>query len=120
MPENKDIWSEWLKHGRFGDAAHQESALKQYKDIALNMINKAEIFDNATVLDVGAVDGLIGLTALEKLGKNGELILSDISEAALTIPKEIFSQKNIEDSRVEFLIAGQKIYHQYPKIQLTG
>ena len=115
MSENKDIWSEWLKHGRFGDATHQAYAMKQYKEIASGIINKAEIFDNATVLDVGAGDGLIGLTVLEKLGENGKLILADISEAALAIPKKIFSEKNIEDSRVEFLISRAEDLSSIPE-----
>ncbi|HEY3251401.1 MAG TPA: class I SAM-dependent methyltransferase [Ignavibacteria bacterium] len=102
----KDIWSEWLKHRRFGgNAEHQAQAMKQYKQWALEIVDKAEIFESATVLDIGAGDGLVGLTALEKLGEKGKLILSDISEAALAIPKEIFNKKETPDSRVEFLIA---------------
>ena len=107
MSVNEDIWSEWLKKRRFsGDEASRTFALDEYKKLAVQIVDKAQIFESATVLDIGAGDGLVGLTALSKLGADGKLILSDISEAALAIPKEIFSQKEIQDSRIEFLIAG--------------
>jgi arsenite methyltransferase len=111
---NKDIWSEWLKRRRFGDAADQAYAMEQYKKLAAKIVDRAEIFESATVLDIGAGDGLVGLTALPKLGAGGKLILSDISEAALTIPKEIFNQKDKKDSRVEFLIAGAENLSSLP------
>ena len=107
MSVNEDIWSEWLKKRRFsGDEAARAFALNEYKKLAVQIVDKAQIFESATVLDIGAGDGLIGLTALSKLGADGKLILSDISEAALAIPKEIFNQKKIPDPRIEFLIAG--------------
>jgi len=107
MQKNEDIWSEWLKRRRFsGDQVSRAFALHQYKELARKIVDKAEIFESAKVLDIGAGDGLVGLTALSKLGTKGKLILSDISEAALAIPKEIFNQKKIQDERIEFLIAG--------------
>jgi arsenite methyltransferase len=110
-----DIWSEWLRHRRFGgDAAYQAHAMEQYKKLASKIVENAEIFESAAVLDIGAGDGLVGLTALPKLGAGGKLILSDISEAALAIPKEIFNQKKITDSRVEFLIAGAEDLSSLP------
>jgi ubiquinone/menaquinone biosynthesis C-methylase UbiE len=103
----KDIWSEWLKYRRFGgDAAFQKKAMMQYQKWASDIIDKADIFESAIVLDIGAGDGLVGLTALPKLGAKGKLILSDISEAALSIPEEIFKGKDKHESQVEFLIAG--------------
>lgn len=107
MSINKDIWSEWLSKRRFGgDERYRAYAMSQYKKLAQKIVDKAQIFESATVLDIGAGDGLVGLTALSKLGAKGKLILSDISEAALEIPKNIFNQKKIQDSRIEFLIAG--------------
>jgi ubiquinone/menaquinone biosynthesis C-methylase UbiE len=107
MTVNDDIWSEWLKKRRFsGDEASRAFALNEYKKLAVQIVDKAQIFESATVLDIGAGDGLVGLTALSKLGADGKLILSDISEAALAIPKEIFNQKEIPDPRIEFLITG--------------
>jgi ubiquinone/menaquinone biosynthesis C-methylase UbiE len=115
MPKNEDIWSEWLKKRRFSsDQISRAFALHQYKELALKIVDKAEIFESAIVLDIGAGDGLVGLTALSKLGAKGKLILSDISEAALAIPKEIFNQKKIQDPRIEFLIAGAENLSSLP------
>jgi ubiquinone/menaquinone biosynthesis C-methylase UbiE len=106
MEKSSDIWDEWLRHRRFGDPVHQAYAMEQYKKLASRIVEKAEIFESATVLDIGAGDGLVGITALQKLGARGKLILSDISEVALSIPKEIFNQKKTQDPRVKFLVAG--------------
>jgi len=107
MEAKGDIWSVWLRKRRFGgDENYQKYALEQYRKLASKIVDKAEIFESATVLDVGTGDGIVGLTALSKLGVDGKLILSDISEDALVIPKEIFNHKEIRDSRIEFLVAG--------------
>lgn len=102
----EDIWSLWLKSRRFGgDDAYQTKVLEHLKKLAKNIVDKAGIFEDATVLDIGTGDGLLGLVALENLGNNGKLILSDISDAALAIPINIFNQLGKTDSRVHFLTA---------------
>ena len=103
----EDIWSKWLKHRRFGgDINFQKVALEQFQKLASKIVDRAEIFDSATVLDVGAGDGIVGISALSKLGNNGKLIFSDISEAALSIPKKIFQNKKNLDTRIEFFVNG--------------
>jgi len=104
--QNEDIWSKWLKLRRFGgDDNYQRIALEEFKKLASKIVNKAEIFDTATVLDIGSGDGIVGFTALSKLGPKGKLILSDISEAALAIPFKVINEKEAKDSRVEFLVS---------------
>ena len=100
-----DIWSDWLEKRRFGgDQSYKQMALEHVKSIALKIIDRAEISESNVVLDIGAGDGLLGLTALERLGRKGKLILSDFSEHALAIPKQIFEGSRIKDNRVSFLI----------------
>lgn len=107
MVGSDDIWSEWLRHRRFGgDANYQRVVFDQLKKLASKIVERAQINESATVLDIGSGDGLVGLIALTKLGSEGKMIFSDISEAALAIPLEIFNEKNIHDSRVEFLVSG--------------
>lgn len=107
MTNSQDIWSEWLQVRRFGNnEIHQTYILQQYKKLAKQIVDKALIFESATVLDIGAGDGVVGLTALERLGTRGKLILSDVSRAALNIPMKLFSKKKIQDTRVDFMVAG--------------
>lgn len=107
MSVEKDIWSEWLRHRRFGgNASYQAATLEGLKKLASKIVERAQIFESAVVLDIGAGDGVVGLTALQKLGPQGKLILSDISEAALAIPKEMFNKEKNSDSRVQFLVSG--------------
>ncbi|MBV9606161.1 MAG: class I SAM-dependent methyltransferase [Solirubrobacterales bacterium] len=47
------------------------------------VLGHAAPLEGATLLDVGAGDGLIGLAALERVGPNGTVIFSDVSEALL-------------------------------------
>ena len=113
MKENDDVWSLWLKQRRFtSNRESQKRALEQYKFLASKIINKAQIFESAIVLDIGAGDGIVGFAALEHLGPNGKLIFSDISESALSIPKEVLGQMKEPDSRIEFLVAGIENLHE--------
>lgn len=114
MGNDKDIWSEWLRHRRFGgDELYKKYAIEQLKKLASRIVEKAKIYKSAIVLDIGAGDGLVGLTALSKLGTRGKLILSDVSEAALAIPMEIFNEK--KDPRIEFLVTGVENISRLPE-----
>ena len=47
------------------------------------MLDQAGGLDGATLLDVGCGDGLIGLAALERVGRSGRLVFAGISPALL-------------------------------------
>ena len=47
------------------------------------VLEGAEPLERATLLDVGSGDGLVGLGALERVGPEGSVIFTDISEALL-------------------------------------
>lgn len=102
----EDIWSNWLKHRRFGDAINKEKALQQYRLLALNIIKRAELFESATVLDIGTGDGLLGLTAIDYLGNTGKIIFNDISEAALDIPKSILNENKNIKPKIEYALTN--------------
>lgn len=111
---SEDIWSDWLKHRRFGgDENYQKNALKLFRSLADKIVEKANIQESSVVLDLGSGDGLVALVALDMLGKHGKLIISDISENALSIPKNIFKDK--PDPRVEFLVSDIQDLSQLPK-----
>jgi arsenite methyltransferase len=84
VPPERDKWAEWLferRHG--GDPAvleHQLPTLYEFRD---RVLANAEIVEGDVVLDVGTGNGLIGFGALERVGSNGRVIFSDISEDLL-------------------------------------
>ncbi|MFZ2034523.1 MAG: methyltransferase domain-containing protein [Candidatus Dormiibacterota bacterium] len=81
MPDT-DVWASWLRTGRDGGSprmrAENLDRLATMRDLILE---RAGLQPGETVLDVGAGQGLLGLGALERVGPNGMVIFSDISEA---------------------------------------
>jgi arsenite methyltransferase len=79
-----DRWSQWLlerRHG--GDERQREATLAHLGGIRDRVLAGAEPLEGATLLDVGAGDGLIGLTALDRVGPNGSVVFADVSPALL-------------------------------------
>jgi arsenite methyltransferase len=66
-----------------GCERQRAAALDQLSKVRDRVLEGAEPLAGATVLDVGAGDGLIGLEALERVGPNGSVIFADVSEALL-------------------------------------
>jgi ubiquinone/menaquinone biosynthesis C-methylase UbiE len=84
MSLQSDRWSQWLHDRRDGGSEQQRaSALGHLVGIRDHVLEHAEPLSGATLLDVGTGDGLIGLTALERVGPDGAVIFSDVSEALL-------------------------------------
>jgi arsenite methyltransferase len=84
MASQADHWSRWLLERRHGGDARQRSiALEHLAPIRDRVLANAGPLDGVTLLDVGAGDGLIGLTALERVGPAGTVIFSDVSSALL-------------------------------------
>jgi arsenite methyltransferase len=89
MAAQADRWSRWLLERRDAGLEDQRTkALEHLAGIRDRVLNNAEPLQGATVLDVGAGDGLIGLAALERVGPNGTVIFSDVSEALLSHTEE--------------------------------
>ena len=61
--------------------------------------------EGETLLDVGAGDGLIAFGALELVGEDGRVVLSDISRDLLEHSSELAREMGVED-RCEFLFAS--------------
>lgn len=82
MAAQPDHWSRWLLERRdAGDARVRRIALEHLAPIRDRVLANAGPLDGATLLDVGAGDGLIGLEALERVGPAGVVIFSDVSSA---------------------------------------
>jgi arsenite methyltransferase len=85
MTNSPDRWQRWLLDVRFGGdpEAHQQDLAEFYYPVRDKVLDKAQLRPDDTVLDVGAGDGLIAFGALERLGPEGHVIFSDISQDLL-------------------------------------
>jgi arsenite methyltransferase len=83
MPDT-DVWAKWLRTGRDGGSERMRAVnLERLATVRDRILDRAEIQRGDTVLDVGTGHGLLGLAALDRVGADGEVIFSDVSEPAL-------------------------------------
>ena len=79
-----DQWARWLlerRHG--GDPELLRRQLEHLGGVRDRVLANADVRDGEVLLDVGCGDGLIGFGALERVGVNGRVIVSDISDDLL-------------------------------------
>ena len=102
----QDKWVQWLlqkRHG--GDIEMQKTMLTFLGQIRDKLLQNAKIEEGNTVLDVGTGDGLIAFAALDKVGKQGKVIFSDISQDLLDHCQSLAEKLGIVD-RCQFLKAS--------------
>jgi arsenite methyltransferase len=106
MAKAPDRWHQWLMDVRFGGdpEAHQRDLDEFYYPVRDKVLDKAQIRPDDTVLDVGAGDGLIAFGALERLGPDGHVIFSDISQDLLDHCRKATEAEGVL-GRCRFLLA---------------
>jgi arsenite methyltransferase len=112
MAEQRDRWHRWLldvRHG--GDPEHHKKVLAALAPVRDEVLDRAALRPDDTLLDVGAGDGLIAFGALARLGPSGRVIFSDISQDLLDHCRAVAEEAG-ELERCEFLCA--------PADKLTG
>ena len=80
----QDQWAQWLLHRRFGGDLQRGQAMLQ--ELAVwrdRILEHAIVAEGETVLDVGCGDGLIAFGVLDRVGEEGVVIFSDISQDLL-------------------------------------
>ncbi|MET8229671.1 class I SAM-dependent methyltransferase [Micromonospora sp. NPDC005298] len=79
-----DRWAQWLLTRRDGGSAtlrtRYASDLAWFRD---GVLDRADLKTDDVLLDVGCGTGLIGFGALDRLGPDGRVIFSDVSEDLL-------------------------------------
>ena len=103
MAAVRDRWATWLletRHG--GDDAAFDEMLRHLGPIRDRVLDGAHVEEGETVLDVGCGDGLIAFGALERVGRDGGVVFSDISQDLLDRCAEIADS----DGRCRFVLAG--------------
>src|SRR5215469_649235 len=106
MASASDRWHRWLMDVRFGsDPVERERLLTEVLyPVRDTVLDKAQLRPGYTVLDVGTGDGLIAFGALERLGPEGQVIFSDISQDLLDHCREAAAAEGMLD-RCRFLLA---------------
>ncbi|MFI5201458.1 MAG: class I SAM-dependent methyltransferase [Candidatus Kapaibacterium sp.] len=107
--ENKltgsDPWAAWLLKNRHGGSEeHHRQIIEHMAPVRDRVLTNAHLASGETLLDVGTGDGLIGFGAMEKVGADGRVIFSDISEKLLEVCKECATETGLI-GRSEFLKA---------------
>jgi arsenite methyltransferase len=102
----KDRWHRWLLDVRFGgDAAIKERDLTEFLyPVRDEVLDRARLRPGETLLDVGTGDGLIAFGALDRVGPNGHVIFSDISQDLLDHCRAIATAEGVAQ-RCEFVNA---------------
>jgi ubiquinone/menaquinone biosynthesis C-methylase UbiE len=101
-----DKWHSWLLERRFaGDAKRKEASQAFYNWVASEVVTNAAIQPGETLLDVGAGEGLIAFSALDSIGSDGRIIISDISQPLLDHCKTVVADCGF-DCNFEFVNAA--------------
>jgi arsenite methyltransferase len=103
--QSSDPWAAWLLKNRHGgNEAQRLLSIESMKPVRDKVLENARIVIGDTLLDVGAGDGLIGFGAMEKVGADGKVIFSDISQELLDVCKAYATEAGLLDP-CEFLKA---------------
>lgn len=100
----RDRWAEWLAERRFGgDPELRATVLAKLAEMRDRVLDRAELREGETLLDVGCGEGLIGFGALER--GVGTVIFSDVSTDLLDFCREAAAGLDVLD-RCRFVEAS--------------
>lgn len=100
----RDRWAEWLAERRFGgDPEFRERLLEKLALVREKTLDRAELRQGETLLDVGCGEGLIGFGALERGA--GHVVFSDISDDCLDFCREAAASLGLSE-RCSFVSAA--------------
>jgi arsenite methyltransferase len=103
MAEKRDRWAQWLLERRQGSADEEayRRTLETLRPVRERVLDNAALGERDVLLDVGAGDGLIAFGALDRLGPEGHVIFSDVSQDLL----DVCRARVDGDPRAEFVLA---------------
>jgi arsenite methyltransferase len=103
--EELDKWAAWLLHRRDGgDPEQHRKALEHLLPIRDRVLDHATIAPGNTALDVGAGDGLIAFAALDRVGADGHVVMSDVSADLVAHARSMATELGIAE-RMSFVEA---------------
>jgi arsenite methyltransferase len=97
----RDRWAEWILERRFGgERAAAEEMIGHLRPVRERVLDRAELREGETLLDVGCGDGLIAFGALGRGA--GQVIFSDVSQDLLEVCRGLAAG----EPRAEFVAAA--------------
>jgi ubiquinone/menaquinone biosynthesis C-methylase UbiE len=91
-----DEWSNWLLHLRHaGDPEHERAIRAELERCADRVLDGAQLAPGMTLADIGAGDGLIAFSAIDRIGPSLRVVLTDISRPLLRHVERRATQRGI-------------------------
>src|SRR5438093_5336521 len=104
IASGRDIWAQWLAVHRYGgDPEVRARMLEETREFRKKVLERADLAEGETLLDVGCGEGLIGFGALERGA--GHVVFSDISDDLLDFCRGAAEAAGVAD-RCSFVQAG--------------
>jgi ubiquinone/menaquinone biosynthesis C-methylase UbiE len=95
-PPRGDAWSDWLLHLRHSDDPDVERLVRE--DVARyvdRVLDAAQLAPGMTLADIGTGDGAVAFRAIERVGADLQVVLTDISPAMLGHVEALAEQKHV-------------------------
>ncbi len=107
-----DIWSDWLLHRRHaGDAAFGDVIRTEVEAFADRVLDGARLSPGMKLLDIGSGEGVVAFRAIDRVGPDLQVVLTDISRAMLHHAQTVADQRHVN---------GQCIFLEASAEQLSG
>jgi arsenite methyltransferase len=101
-----DLWADWLLESRFsGDQAVRRALLDSIESDVDRLLDHAQLKPGMTLLDVGSGDGTVPLRAIERLGAQVHVHMTDVSPRLLDYAKEQARERGVA-SQCRFSLCG--------------
>lgn len=105
-----DQWKEWILVHRQSGAENYKQALEEFFiPLREKLLDRAALKEGETLLDVGTGDGLVGFGALKRVGTQGKVIFSDISEPLIELCRSAASEIGALDQCEFKLMSADKL-----------
>jgi ubiquinone/menaquinone biosynthesis C-methylase UbiE len=106
----RDCWAEWVLRMRAPDDPEvRKLAAAQFRAWRERILDRAELAEGETLLDVGCGDGLVAFGALERGA--GLVVFSDISQDLLDASRNLADELGVAD-RCRFVLAPADDLHE--------
>ncbi len=91
-----DIWSHWLLHTRHGgDPAFDKIVRTGLETYAQRVVDGAQLAPGMRLVDIGSGDGLIAFHAIDRVGPDLRVVLTDISALLLRYSEALSAERGV-------------------------